>query len=122
MATVVHNITALDEWFIGEDKLFTFTVKDAAGLVVPIGGFTFEWTVRLARSHPTKKITKTSGSGITIIDGPNGVLTVQVLRADTIGPPVFRAGRYYHGLARTNAGFWDVELDGYADLLKSAVN
>ena len=122
MATVVQNITVADEWYVGEDKVFTFTVRDVNGVVVNITGYTFEWTVRTGRSHPVKRITKTSGAGIVITDAVNGVLTVTVARADTLGPPIFRAGRYYHGLARTNSGVYDVEIDGYADLLKSAVN
>jgi len=119
MATVVYNITAADEWYVGEDKTLTFTIKDSAGTVVNITGFTFEYVLRTGRSHPTKKLSKTTGSGITITDAPNGVLVVAVARADTTG---FHAGRYYQGLARTNSGVYDIEIDGYADLLRSAAS
>jgi hypothetical protein len=119
MATVTVNITKADEWFVSEDKLLTFTVRNSAGAVVNITGWTLEYVLRLAPSHPTKKLTKTTGTGITITDAVNGVLQVDVDSADT---DHLRAGTYWHGLARTNAGAYDIVLDGTAVLRRSAAS
>lgn len=120
MPTVAVDFTYDDEWFVGEDKVLRIAVKDEAGAAVNIGGWTFAWEVRLSRYHPTIVLAKATGSGITQF-GPaaDGVVDVAVDKADTLA---LRAGTYYHGLARTNAGSWDVVAEGKAVLRKAAVH
>ena|SRR5205814_1643415 len=119
MATVVQNFTAADEWYVGEDKTLNIAVVDVAGAAVNITGWTLEWVLRLRPSNPTKLISKTIGSGITVTNAAGGLLTIQVARADSVN---LHAGRYYHGLARTNSASYDITVDGYADLLRSAAS
>ena len=73
------NIVLADEWHVGEDKVLTFTVRDANGAVVNITGWTLRFTMRIT---PTFLLVKTTASGIVITDGPNGVCTVSVESED----------------------------------------
>jgi len=116
--TVDQPITYDDAWFAGEDKTFTFTIKKADESAQDITGWTLEWELRLSRYAATSLLSKTVGSGITITNGPAGILTVALAQADTVS---LKAGSYYHGLARTNGGSWDVNLEGQAILRKAAV-
>lgn len=66
----------------GDDKTLTITVLDENESAVAITGATIAW--RASRSHnKTADITKTTSSGITITDGPNGVFEVDLDADDT---------------------------------------
>lgn len=119
MPTVGVNFDADDEWFVGEDKVLRITIVDEAGSAVNISGWTFAWELRLRRYHPDVKLSKATGSGVSIFDAPTGKVDVTIAKDDTKN---LKAGTYYHGLARTNAGAWDVVAEGRAVLRKAAVH
>lgn len=122
MPTTRVDITAEDEWFLGEDKTLTFTVRDAAGAAITIAGWTLEYVLRIAPTHPTKKLTKTTSAGIALgvqSGATLGQCYVTVASADT---DHLRPGTYAHGLARTNSGAYDIVIDGTAYLGRSAAS
>ena len=108
-------------WFVGEDKVLTFTVRDQADAPVSIAGWTLEWVLRIGRYYPlAASLTKATGSGITVLAQSGGTLgqfTVQIDRADTLA---MKAGTYYHAARRTNAGNSDIVSQGAAVLRKAA--
>jgi hypothetical protein len=80
----------------GDEPVLQFTVQDSAGAALDITGATFKWG--LARSlAKTSSVSKTSVSGITIIDGPTGRVDVTLLQADTVG----LSGIFVHELSMT---------------------
>lgn len=94
------DIAAADNWFLGEDKVLSFTVVDVAGAAVNITGWAIEWVLR-ERQGDRALIEKAVGSGVTISDGPGGVCQVAVTDTDT---DTLAGGRYWHALRRTDAG------------------
>lgn len=119
---VDQNIASSAEWFVGEDKALTITVRDANDAPVSITGWTIEWVLRLNRYHPDVLISKTVGAGITISAQSGltlGQFVVQIDRANTAD---LKAGTYHHAAARTNAGNYDVISEGYAVLRKAAAH
>lgn len=111
------------DWFIGEDKIFAFTIyqKTAAGVLTTtpqdISGWALRWDLR--RSHlegdPVVLSKSTGGSGITITSGPAGTGQIAIADTDTDAlPPKL----YYHALKRTDADSETVLLQGFATLRK----
>ncbi len=116
------DILSTSEWFVGEDKAITITVRNAADQPVDISGWDIEWVLRKSRYHPTIVLTKATPTGITILAQSGltlGQFTVDIHRADTLN---LRAGTYYHGAARTNSGVWDMLAEGKAVLRKAAAH
>ena len=75
----------------GDSKTLSITVKDKDGDVVVITGATIKW--QASRSYgKTADISKTTSSGISITDGPNGVFEVTLDASDTES----LEGEYYH--------------------------
>lgn len=85
--------------FIGEDRTLRFTVVDANDAAVDISGYALEWVMREKPASATADITKATGSGITITDGPNGLCEVAITDADTLA---LLPGTYFHTLRRTD--------------------
>ena len=118
------NITKADGWFVGEDKVFEFTIDDnsnadpALSTPVDITGYTFQFVVRPEEKSSTVNLSKASGSGITITNASGGVLEVAIDAADTSDgtDPVFSPGTLYYTLKRTNAGEFQVLAYGTAEL------
>ena len=114
-------IRETDNWFIGEDQLLRFTIDDGA-IPTPaasdITGFALEWVLRLSPGGPVALIAKTTGAGIVITDGPNGVCEVAIDDGDTIN--LQPSARYFHTLRRTDAGFETVLAFGDAVLRQAA--
>jgi hypothetical protein len=110
-------IQQTDHWFIGEDRTLRFTVLDENDAVVDITGYALEWVMRERPATATAAITKTTGSGITITDGPNGLCEVTIADADTLS---LSPGTYFHTLRRTDDGLETVLSFGEAILRQAA--
>ena len=120
--TATVDIGADKEVFAGEDKTITFTVRDDADVVVNVSSWTFLWELRLTRHNPNVILQKTSSppSGITFAtDGTDGKVRVALTSSETKN---LKAGTYFHGLARTNGGAFDVNGEGEFVLRKAAVH
>lgn len=105
-------------WFIGEDKEIEITVFQADGKTpANISGWTFEWVLRVDPDSATALITKTSVSGIDVIDLPGARVRVTVSRADTVN---LQPGEHFHSLRRTDAGQSKVLVHGPALLSYAA--
>jgi len=134
MSTLVDTSIGIDSgWFVGEDKLFTLTVylpgttqaqvaSNPLANQQDITGWSLQWDLRLSRYHPTVVLTKATGSGIAILTQSGSTLGQLTIDIDRIDTQTKRAGTYYHGLARTNAGLYDVVAEGSAVLRKAAVH
>jgi len=104
--SVETPIAAADNWFCGEDRVFQFVVKDAAGVAKDINGWAITFSLR-DRTDGTLLLSKSVGSGITLTTPANGVLEVAIARGDTIdgsGNILINPGRYVYALQRTDAG------------------
>lgn len=86
---------------VGEDRTLAFTIRDSAGTIVNITGWALEWVLRSTPYAATALITKATGAGIAITDGPGGKCEVVLARADTLLLP---AGALFHALRRKDAG------------------
>ena len=77
----------------GDNSSVQFDVTNQSGAVVDITSATATWALA-RRNHSTTLVSKTVGDGITIVDGPNGVLLVSLDQTDTAS----LSGDYYHEL------------------------
>jgi hypothetical protein len=132
MTTVVDSpITQDAAWFVGEDKVLTFTVyvegttqaQIDAGTATKqdLTGWTIEWGLRKSRYAPTTVLDKVSPAVaiLTQAGATLGQFTVTLARADTQD---LKAGTYYHAAARTNTGAYDIIAEGPAVLRKAALH
>ena len=76
----------------GDSITLNLTIKDSAGDVVDLTGFTAKWSAQKFY-HSATKITKTVGSGITIIDATAGRLNVVIAQGE-----ITRVGLWFHDL------------------------
>ena len=87
------------------------------GKIEDITTYTMEWVLRLGPTATTTLLSKTVGSGITITDGPNGILEVAIDDDDTgDGAITINPGRYFFTLRKTNDGDEAVLAFGAAHL------
>ena len=106
-----------ETWVLGEDRTLECTVVDANGAAQHSTGYAVEWVLREAPNSATADITKTTGDGITITDGPAGECRVAIADTNTID---LSPGRYFHTLRRTDDGL-ETELSfGQAVLQEAA--
>jgi hypothetical protein len=82
----------------GDTKTLVVTVRDTDGSAVNIVGATIHW--RCAKSfNKTAAVLKSTSDGITISDGANGQMTIQLDADDTED----LVGLYYHEIELTSA-------------------
>jgi hypothetical protein len=115
-------VTKDSEVFSGADKVLQFTVKDASEVIVNITGWALKWvlaTKPVPAAGVTVLLSKTTGLGITIPVGTDGVCQVAIADTDTDDIPSDRV--YYHELRRTDAGLEDVLSYGDFYLRQSPV-
>jgi len=79
------------EMYAGDDKTLIVTVKDRNGDAVVITSATIKWQASRSQGKASV-ISKTTSSGITISDGPNGVFEITIDDTDTED----LKGLYYH--------------------------
>jgi hypothetical protein len=110
------------DWFVGEDKIFPFTIyqKSAAGVLSStpqdISGWALKWEMRISDTAPDPAtLTKVTPTGITINAGTGGTgfVTIASNDTDTLAPRAYR-----HSLKRTDAGSETELLYGNAVLGK----
>lgn len=101
-----------DPFIAGDDKILEVTVLDDVGNEFDITGAAITYTIR---EYPdsTPVVTKTVGDGITIINGVNGQLQIEITSADSQD----LYGRYVHrctvekGGAKSHVFIGVVEVD-----------
>lgn len=96
--SVRQDISALDGFFVGEDKALRTTIYDSTKALQDITGWTIQWTLRTAQGVNPPVVTKTA----TLTSPTAGVCTVQVGAADT--STLATTSTYWHELARTDTG------------------
>jgi hypothetical protein len=77
----------------GDTKNVRITVYDENDAVFNISGCTIRWRLMRSKMASASLVTKATGSGIVITDGPNGLFTVTLAPTDTAS---LNHGRYYH--------------------------
>ena len=102
-----EDVAAQINWsvFIGRDTVILCPPEVPGG---PITGWTIVVTIRDATGASV--LTPT----VTIVDGPNGVFSFPIARADTLTLP---AGQYTYDAARTDSGSYTELLIGQLTLL-----
>jgi hypothetical protein len=114
------DILESDGFYTNADFLVKFAIKKVDGTVQPITNWALSWLmkVRTKDTDVSAVITKTTGTGITITDGPNGLCQVAIADSDTLS---LREGVYVHELKRTDEGFETPLCAGKA-VLKASVH
>lgn len=116
MSTTAVPIGWDKELFVGADKTLTWVVRDENDAVVPVAGWTAKFEARLSRyATGAPLLTK---DAVVVGDGTAGQLRVTLASADTVA---MKPGAYWYGLARTNAGAWDVKAEEQFVLRQAAV-
>lgn len=131
MSTIV-NITDTDNWFIGEDKIFRFVVKDAAGLPINMttGAYVTRFFVRrkVDDADPATLIKNSAAAEITYVnvDGTADGADVKINAEDTLDQSVDPAvilvqpGLYHIAFKKINENDETVLAAGTAVLKLSA--
>lgn len=115
--SVEASIAKLDNWFIGEDKVFEFTVVDSDGAAQNITGWSLEWVLRQRPDRDAAVLTKTDGNGIALTTPASGICQVTITDADTLA---LSPGSYYHTLRRDDDNTEAVLSFGEAILRQAA--
>lgn len=80
-----YNIPKESIFFGGATDInFTIYTDNSKTVVKDISGLTLEFVVRENYNSASALITKTTGSGITITNGPAGLCKVQLLDSDSL--------------------------------------
>lgn len=104
MATKNQNA----EMWANDRKTFVFTCKDANGAAVDItAASAIAFGFSAVKDGPAL-VTKSLGSGVTIVNGPAGTFSVTLEPADTNG----RSGRFFLATKVTLAGSGEVVAEG----------
>lgn len=118
---IIRNITADDDWFIGEDKTLPVTIYQADGTTAQnVTGWTISFLVKKNQTDAdlSAKVTKTTVSGIALTTPLSGLVTITVADTDT---DAIAPGSYWYEIKRTDAGFETVLTQG-ACWLRQAVH
>lgn len=121
---IEQNIDNDDDWFIGEDKTLgnaddPWVVYQADGTTRQnITGWAISWMLKRKATDADANalITKTTSSGITVLDALQGEISVAIADTDTDS---LRANIYRHELKRTDAGFEAILAFGSCQLKQS---
>lgn len=100
----------------GDDVGVNVTIRDEAGAVIDVSSasaFRYQAAEYNADNadrpwHGSAVISKALGSGVTVTDGPNGVVRVTLSSADTAS----LEGRFYHELEMTLGGAVSTVMTG----------
>ncbi len=122
-----QHIGASQEWFIGEDKTFTFEIYSSGEATIEdVSGWAIMWVLRKQGESDAIVLTKTTGAATITIDGTfnadpdTNTQRVNVLIADT-DTDNFQPGTYLHALKRTTDGSETILSYGTATLKKAAI-
>lgn len=115
MTTKDQNITM----YQGEDKQLNFAITDESGNAKSLTGATAEWVVRISEDSSTNVISKTTSSGMSIIDINSTDDGVRVT-LDAVDTRSLTPRSYYHEVRVTDSsGDENVVSAGWLYLLKS---
>lgn len=102
---IQRDITAMDNWFAGEDKAFIDTIYQADGVTpenITSWAISFMVKKRAADLDSLAKVVKTvTDGGIAITSAASGIITITVFAADTVA---INPGTYRYEIKRTNTG------------------
>jgi hypothetical protein len=111
-----QHITSDSDFFLGEDKILTFTVRQSDEVTPQdITGWAISWMLKRDASDVDASaiITKEVGTGVVLTTPASGVCTVTLEDTDTATLP---SRLYYHELKRTDDGFETVLAYGTCHL------
>lgn len=117
----VEDIRESARFFTNTDKTFTFTIVDDDGAAKNVSGWALSWVLKRTKADADASaiITKTTAAGgITIVNGPAGIVRVSIAAGDT--DETVKARVYWHELKRTDTGLKAVLTHGLAVLRKGA--
>lgn len=84
---------------VGEQKAFTDTITTVTSGVQDITNWLVTFTLHVVNDPGSVFLTKTVGSGITLTNPSQGVMTIQFNPSDTSG---LRPGQYAYSIERTD--------------------
>jgi hypothetical protein len=107
------------ELWEGEYKTLAVSVVDASSVAVNLTGATITWKLTTQQGGGTTLLTKTIGSGITVVSAAGGTLTITFAAVDTVD---LGGLTYYHELEITDASSHpEIGFIGTVTINKSAV-
>jgi hypothetical protein len=101
---IERNITADDDFFLGEDKILVDTIYQSDGTTVQnVTGWAISFMVKknATDADASAKITKTTGAGIVLTTPLSGLITITLTDTDTASLP---ADSYRYEVKRTDDG------------------
>jgi hypothetical protein len=109
-------------WFKGERKQLAFPVKDADGVPVDITAWTLEWALMSKPTASTHLLSKETGAGITVEEGPEEIMNVALVNIAEDDLDAVRSGvELYQELKRTDVGQANVLAYGPVTLIPSGI-
>lgn len=99
----------------GDDCIIYGQLFDYLGAPLPITGCTLKWVLKGHRlTGLTAKISKSTGLGITITDGPNGRFSITLAGSETA---TLKADVYWHEMMlKDGSNFVTTSYNGYLNL------
>lgn len=92
------NIPASVGWYVGEDKTLPFVIQDEAGNRIDISAFSLAYKLK-PNPDDDEVLSKASGDGINITDGPVGEGEIDIEAIDTAD---LEGGEYSHAMVRSD--------------------
>jgi hypothetical protein len=99
----IENITL----YRGTAWLIRVTIRNAAGAIQNVGGWTSTFVLRKTRTSPDP--VTFAASGTVVSDGSGGQIEYSATKAQTL---LIAARDYEYGIERTNAGYEDLVTTG----------
>jgi hypothetical protein len=99
------------QFYVGED----IPINAVLDPVVDISGWAISFVMRFTAGGLPVLVTKTVGSGITIVSGPASTFIIQMLSADT---STLAPGEYVYDVQRTDVGNHRMLVLGTVTLLQ----
>jgi uncharacterized membrane protein len=103
--------------YAGDSKTLAVTVRDADNVVVDLSGYTITWALSASVYDAEPLVSKTIGSGITVVDAAAGRFNVTIDPDDTAD----LRGAYYFEAEIVLSGSVTTVLTGTATIVASLI-
>ena len=104
-----------------DKQILSVTIQDPDSVLGDITGASLKWEMTLTDRSATALISKSTGSGIVITDGPNRIVEITLDEADTDGLSALGKWFYHEMKIEKSASQPLTILAGRIDLVRSRV-
>jgi len=115
MGPLTQNFTMVT----GDTKILNVSIKDPAGKVVNILGYSIIWALKTSVGNSSTLIKKTIYDGISVTNGAGGIFQIRLESSDTEG---MKPAVYYHECEITDsAGNISTVFTGRVSLIEDGI-